>query len=93
MMNTMIELTDPAELEPIEGATALSWSRNWSEETAMGVDKQLNADILAALDSDARIPYVRRRGEFLYNFWRDADHPRGLWRCTSLTEFRQDNPS
>lgn len=93
MMNTMIELTDPAELEPIEGATALSWSRSWSEETAMGVDKQLKADILAALDSDARIPYVRRRGEFLYNFWRDADHPRGLWRCTSLTEFRQDNPS
>lgn len=93
MMNTMTELTNPAELEPIEGTTALSWSRRWSEETALGVDKQLETDILAALDSDARIPYVRRRGEFLYNFWRDADHPRGLWRRTSLAEFRQDNPS
>lgn len=93
MMNNMIELTNPAELEPIEGATALSWSRSWSEETALSVDKQLEADILATLDSDARIPYVRRRGEFLYNFWRDADHPRGLWRRTSLAEFRRDNPS
>ena len=36
-----------------------------------------------------RIPMVARRGEWLYNLWQDADHKRGLWRRTSLAEYRQ----
>lgn len=35
---------------------------------------------------------MRRRGEFLYNFWRDAANPRGLWRRTTLESYRTDNP-
>ena len=37
--------------------------------------EQMRAEALEVLDTDARIPYVRRRGEYLYNFWRDADQP------------------
>jgi len=48
------------------------------------------AEVLEMLDTDTRIPYVRRRGEYLYNFWRDADHPRGLWRRTTLESYRTD---
>jgi prolyl oligopeptidase len=44
------------------------------------------------LDADDRIPYVRRRGELLYNFWRDAEHERGLWRRTTLESYRTDDP-
>ena len=33
-----------------------------------------------------------RRGEYLYNFWRDAANPRGLWRRTSLDSYRFLNP-
>ena len=44
------------------------------------------------LDADDRIPYVRRRGEYLYNFWQDATNPRGLWRRTTLDEYRTDEP-
>src|SRR5690606_18747340 len=44
------------------------------------------------LDSDERIPYVRRRGDYLYNFWQDAEHPRGLWRRTTLESYRTDQP-
>ena len=44
------------------------------------------------LDTDARIPYVRRRGDYLYNFWRDAANPRGLWRRTTLDSYRSDSP-
>jgi prolyl oligopeptidase len=43
------------------------------------------------LDTDARIPYVRRRGEYLYNFWRDAENPRGLWRRATLDSYRSDD--
>jgi prolyl oligopeptidase len=40
--------------------------------------------ILEVLDSDARIPYVNRLGDRLYNFWKDKANPRGVWRSTTL---------
>ena len=54
--------------------------------------EQMRAEALEVLDTDARIPYVRRRGEYLYNFWRDAANPRGLWRRTTLDSYRSDSP-
>src|SRR5699024_11388243 len=79
----------PAWLDEIEGGRALDWARARSAETDDLLDDgplrgELEESILAALDTDARIPYPVRRGDYLYNFWRDADHPRGLWRRTSL---------
>ena len=54
--------------------------------------ERMRAEALEVLDTDARIPYVRRRGEYLYNFWRDAANPRGLWRRTTLDSYRTDSP-
>ncbi|MBN2432038.1 MAG: S9 family peptidase [Acidobacteria bacterium] len=45
------------------------------------------------LDSKERIPYPSKRNEYLYNFWRDAEHPRGIYRRTTLDEYRKDNPA
>jgi prolyl oligopeptidase len=36
---------------------------------------------------------VQKRGPWLYNFWQDADHPRGLWRRTTLAEYRKKEPA
>ena len=58
----------------------------------MRLFEQMRAEALEVLDTDARIPYVRRRGEYLYNFWRDAANPRGLWRRTTLDSYRTDSP-
>ncbi len=44
------------------------------------------------LDSDARIPYVDRMGDYLYNFWQDKTNPRGIWRRTTLDEYRKAEP-
>jgi prolyl oligopeptidase len=52
----------------------------------------LRSQIRDILDSKDRIPYVTRMGEFFYNFWRDAQHPRGLWRRTSPAKYRQAEP-
>lgn len=87
---------DPVLLEPIDGAEALAWATRWSTATEEGVDKHperagLRERILAALDVDDRIPFVARRGGHLYNFWRDADHPRGLWRRTTLESYLDDD--
>ena len=54
--------------------------------------EQFRVQALEVLDTDARIPYVVRRGEHLYNFWRDGEHPRGLWRRTTLSQYRNESP-
>ncbi len=83
-------------LEDIAGDEALDWVRTHNAPTLAELcdDEfdRMRSQALEVLDTDARIPYVRRRGEFLYNFWRDADNPRGVWRRTTLASYRSDVP-
>ena len=83
-------------LEDITGDDALDWVRKHNDPTLteLGGDRfeQMRGEALEVLDTDARVPYVRRRGEFLYNFWRDAANPRGLWRRTTLESYRTETP-
>ncbi|WP_239656367.1 prolyl oligopeptidase family serine peptidase [Mycobacterium riyadhense] len=93
--------TDPyLWLEDVTGAEALDWVRARNEPTLAefcsgkfeAEFERMRAQALEVLDTDARIPYVVRRGEYLYNFWRDAANPRGLWRRTTLESYRTDSP-
>src|SRR6266705_1082046 len=52
----------------------------------------LEERFLSILNSNERIPYVSKIGERYYNFWRDAQHERGLWRRTTLEEYRKPSP-
>ena len=83
-------------LEDVTGDDALDWVRRRNEPTLAEFSserfEQMRAEALEVLDTDARIPYVRRRGDYLYNFWRDAANPRGLWRRTTLDSYRTDAP-
>jgi len=83
-------------LEDIAGDDALDWVRARNEPTvAKFCDAEfvrMRGEALEVLDTDARIPYVVRRGDYLYNFWRDAANPRGLWRRTTLDGYRSDSP-
>ncbi|AJK67903.1 prolyl oligopeptidase family serine peptidase [Corynebacterium marinum] len=90
-------MTDSPELlqslEIIDSPDALAWAQEWSDATEGAADNpELRERILAALDVDDRIPFVARRAEWLYNFWRDAEHVRGLWRRTTLTSYLSDSP-
>ena len=83
-------------LEDVLGDEPLNWVRTRNDPTvAQFADEKFDRmrdQALEVLDTDARIPYVRRRGDYLYNFWRDADNPRGLWRRTTLDSYRSDSP-
>jgi prolyl oligopeptidase len=50
-------------------------------------------DLRGILDSDAKIPYVQKIGAHYYNFWKDKQHERGLWRRTTLAEYRKAEPA
>ncbi|MFC4158671.1 prolyl oligopeptidase family serine peptidase [Chitinimonas lacunae] len=92
------EGADPYQwLEEVNGKKPLDWvkQRNHLTRKTLDHDPQfttLRKDILTVLDSKERIPYVAKMGEFYYNFWTDADHPRGIWRRTSAAEYRKANP-
>ncbi|AKN18307.1 putative peptidase [Mycobacterium haemophilum DSM 44634] len=83
-------------LEEITGVKALDWVRARNEPTLAELCdaefERMRTEALEVLDTDTRIPYVNRRGEYLYNFWRDATNPRGLWRRTTLASYRTDSP-
>src|SRR5690348_1382327 len=84
-------------LEDVTGETALDWVRERNAETLGTLSgsarfEDLRTELRQVLDSDDRIPYPRRRGAYLYNFWQDAAHPRGLWRRTTLAEYRRPLP-
>ncbi|MGV0793947.1 prolyl oligopeptidase family serine peptidase [Mycolicibacterium sp. XJ1819] len=93
----MVGVDDPyLWLEDITGEAALDWVRKHNEPTLAEFGgqrfEQMRAEALEVLDTDARIPYVRRRGDHLYNFWRDAANPRGVWRRTTLDSYRREDP-
>ena len=84
-------------LEDVTGEKALAWVKERNAESQKELAEapgfsQLKTDLLAILDSKARIPSVSKRGAYFYNFWRDAQNPKGLWRRTTLEEYRKAEP-
>ncbi|MET0618250.1 MAG: prolyl oligopeptidase family serine peptidase [Luteibacter sp.] len=85
-------------LDDIDGAKPLDWVKRENAKTvgkyAEGADfKTLDGRLLEVLDSDAKIPMVTKIGDHYYNFWRDKQNPKGLWRRTTLAEYRKDKPA
>ena len=80
-------------LEDIDGARSMTWVKQQNEITAKrlgalpGYDG-LYRDALQVLNSASRVPEVQQHGKWLYNLWQDPAHPRGIWRRTTLAEFR-----
>lgn len=94
-------VSDPSDayawLEGVENPKALEWvkaenAKSQAELAASPEFKKLESQILAILDSDAKIPGVEKIGDYYYNFWKDAKHERGLWRRTTLDEYRKPKP-
>jgi prolyl oligopeptidase len=84
-------------LEDIEGERALQFVEQQNRLTLQqfgGPAFAADRDTLAAIyDRPDNIPYVTRLGGLLYNVWKDSNNPRGIWRRTSLAEFRKEKPA
>jgi len=84
-------------LEDIEGQKALQWVRAQNKVTlddlttdpAFTDFKKQAYDILTASD---RITYGSIRGGFVYNFWRDQNHIRGIWRRATVDSYKSGAP-
>jgi len=84
-------------LEDVTGEKSLDWARARNAESAKVLvtpeEGALEKRLLDILDSKERIPDVNKLGPYYYNFWRDAKNPRGIWRRTTLDEYRKPEPA
>jgi len=84
-------------LEDVEGKEALQWVESQNELTkerysqAETFDETYNY-LLDDYNSVDRIPFPSVRGQYIYNFWRDKNNIRGIWRRTSLESYQNDAP-
>lgn len=83
-------------LEDIHGEEQLAWVREQNARTEDLLDDAdyaaLEAGILEVLDSTDRIAMVNKRGGHYYNFWKDQQNPKGLWRRTTWESYLSDAP-
>ncbi len=85
-------------LEEVENAEALEWAEAKSaEDTAVFEATPEYTEIYDTLieiyNSRDRIPTPVIRSGWIYNFWQDANHVRGIWRRTFLDEYVKEAPA
>ncbi|WP_054021865.1 prolyl oligopeptidase family serine peptidase [Piscinibacter sakaiensis] len=85
-------------LEDVQGDKSLAWvrERNAASQAVLGTRPEfepIRRELLEVLNAKDRIPAVTRRGAWLYNLWQDEQHKRGLWRRTTLAEYRKPQPA
>ncbi|MDQ2928865.1 MAG: S9 family peptidase, partial [Pseudomonadota bacterium] len=81
-------------LEDVGSARSLDWARARNAETQRALESRPGyastyAELLAIFNSQSRIPSVTRRGDWLYNFWQDDLHKRGILRRATLADYRK----
>ena len=84
-------------LEDVMGEKAIAWVKEQNAKTQKMLEASLQfAPIrdktLEVVNSRARIPAVVKRGEWYYNFWQDQKNIRGIWRRTTMDEYRKPEP-
>ncbi|MCK9995783.1 MAG: S9 family peptidase [Candidatus Krumholzibacteria bacterium] len=84
-------------LEEVEGEKALEWVKERSatdtaELEAVPEYGEIHERLLEIFNSSDRIPYPALRGDWIYNFWQDKDHVRGIWRRTNLDSYLTESP-
>ena len=85
-------------LEEIHGEKPLAWvkEQNVKSLDVLKADSryQRNYDaILKVLDATDRIPYGSLDHQYVFNFWQDAEHPKGLWRRTTVADYANPAPN
>ncbi|MCH8538923.1 MAG: S9 family peptidase, partial [Alkalimonas sp.] len=84
-------------LEDVHGERAMEWveqqNKHAKQQLAQSeLYQQMFDQTLEVLDSDDRIDFPSRQGDYLYNFWRDANNQRGLYRRTTVESYATGDP-
>jgi len=85
-------------LEDFSGPRVMDWvraenARSLAVLTADPRFKTFHDQVLAIAEAHDRIPAPQLLAGSVYNFWQDASHVRGLWRRTTIADYRNANPN
>jgi prolyl oligopeptidase len=84
-------------LEEVDGEKALEWvtqrsAKDTAELEAVPEFAPIHKKLIELYNASDRIPYPDVRGPWIYNFWQDADHVRGIWRRTTRDSYVTESP-
>ncbi len=84
-------------LEEVQGKESLAWVKKQNNAAFAQLKNNKYYDEsyqqnITALDSTDRIAYATQYGDYLYNFWTDKEHQRGIYRRTTLAQYQTDSP-
>ncbi len=84
-------------LEEVEGDSALHWVKEQNTLTLaeLKVDprfSQFESEALAIYEAQDKIAYGTIRGAYIYNFWQDEAHIRGIWRRSPVKAYLDNRP-
>jgi len=85
-------------LEELNGARAMEWVRAENARTLKVLEadprfKGLYDDALKIAEAKDRIPEPRFLDGAIFNFWQDSDHVRGVWRRTTVDDYKNLSPA
>ncbi len=84
-------------LEDIHGAKQLAWVKEQNAKSlgVLTADPDYKKDydnILSVLDATDRIPFGGLDHQYVFNFWQDAEHHKGIWRRTTIADYATPQP-
>ncbi len=85
-------------LEEVDSKEAIEWAQTMNDKSLASLMSHPAFDDiykknLEILNSGDRIAAPAIYGDFIYNFWQDAQHIRGIWRRTTKQTYLQGNPT
>ena len=97
-MSNAIAQEDPyLWLEDVSGDKAIAWVKEQNSKTQKLLEAEqsfvaIRDKTLEVLNSRERIPGIAKRGAYYYNFWQDDKNIRGVWRRTTMAEYKKAEP-
>lgn len=84
-------------LSDIQGKKPLAWVKDQTDKTNAALKpqafyKETYQQILTALNAPDRIAYGNLSHQWVFNFWQDKAHVRGVWRRASIASYNTGKP-
>ncbi len=84
-------------LEPTNSPKALQWVKAQNQKTLSVLTqdpryKIIREKILKILEAPDKLAYPGLRGKWVYNFWQDRRHVRGVWRRALISDYSTPHP-